>query len=78
MALYTFRDNRDDSIVEVSMKISEREGYLHDNPHFTQVTLSAPVLGDSVRLGLRHHDDGFNDVLKNIKSHHHKSTIDPR
>jgi hypothetical protein len=31
-----------------------------------KVIRSAPALGDSVRLGLRHPDNGFKDVLKKI------------
>lgn len=35
----------------------------------------APVLGDSVKLGIRKPDDAFKDKLKDIKRKHRGSTI---
>ena len=76
MPNYTFKDNATGEIVQLFMKISERDEYVKNNPHMTQQITGAPAIGDSVRLGLRHHDSNFNDVLKNIKSHHKHNTIE--
>lgn len=78
MPFYTFMNTETDEKIEITMKISERDEYVKNNPHMKQLITGAPSLGDSVRLGLRKHDDGFNDVLKNIKSHHYKSNINTK
>lgn len=52
------------------MSISEREEYLKANPHVNQQIVSAPSLGDPVRLGLKKPDSGFRDRLKEIKKAH--------
>jgi len=78
MPLYTFQNVQNDEVIEMNMKIADREKWLRKNPEWKQIITKAPTLGDSVRLGLRKHDDGFNDVLKNIKSHHYKSNINTK
>ena len=70
MPNYTFRNNETDEVFDITMSISERDQYVQDNPHLTQLITGAPSIGDSVRLGLKKPDDGFRDVLRNIKSHH--------
>lgn len=70
MPNYTFRDNNTGEQFDIRMSISEREEYVQNNPHLTQLILSAPSIGDSVRLGIRKPDDGFRDVLRNVKHHH--------
>ena len=78
MPKYTFQNKENDDVIELTLSISEREEFLKTYPHFKQIITHAPALGDSVRLGLRHIDREFNDVLKNIKSHHRGSNIDTR
>jgi hypothetical protein len=78
MPSYTFVNTETNEEVNLIMSIAEWEQYKIDNPQMKQKLTSAPAIGDSVRLGLRHHDNNFNDVLKNIKSHHRHSTINPR
>jgi hypothetical protein len=77
MPIYDFRNIETDEVVTHYLTIKERNEFLEANPNYTQV-LTAPALGDSVRLGVRRHDDNFNDVLKNVKSHHRGSTIQTR
>ena len=78
MPSYTFVNEETSEEVNLIMSIAEWEQYRKDNPQMKQKLTNAPSIGDSVRLGLRHHDNNFNDVLKNIKSHHRHSTIEPR
>ena len=78
MPIYTFKNLETGEITTEMMKIAELDEFKANNPHLQQQITGAPSLGDSVRLGLRHHDGGFNDVLKNIKSHHRGSTIETR
>jgi hypothetical protein len=77
MPTYSFKDEDTGETVTHYLSLKEREVFLETNPNYKQV-LAAPGLGDSVRLGIRRHDDGFNDVLKNVKSHHRGSTIQTR
>ena len=57
------------------MLMSERDQYLKDNPHLEPVpTMSAIVSGVA---GVRRTDDGFKDVLRNIKKNHPKGNLDP-
>ena len=70
MPIYTFEDTNTGERFEKSMKISELDEYRENNPHLKTLILGAPSIGDPHRLGLKKPDDGFRDVLKNIKSHH--------
>lgn len=72
MPRYTFKDlNTGDEFTTV-MTMAEREEYVKANPHIQQQLISAPSLGDSIRLGLKKPDNGFRDRLKEIKKHHSK------
>jgi hypothetical protein len=68
MPLYTFRNKETSKEFDLMLKISERETYLQENPQLEQIITSAPGIGDPVRLGLKKPDQGFRDVLKNMKS----------
>ncbi len=72
MPTYTFLNtNTGEQHTEI-MSIAEREEYLTSNPHIQQQIVSAPSLGDSIRLGLKKPDNGFRDRLKEIKKAHSK------
>lgn len=75
MPNYTFRNNESNEVFDISMSISERDKYVQDNPHLTQLITGAPSIGDPHRLGLKKPDDGFRDVLRNVKHHHKKDNI---
>jgi hypothetical protein len=75
MPYYTFKDKNTGEVLEVSMKIAERDKFLEENPHMQQQVVGFPSLGDPTRLGLRKPDDGFRDVLRNVKHHHKKDSI---
>lgn len=78
MPLYTFRDEETGIIHDIQLSLAEREEFLKTYPHMKQIITSAPAIGDPVRLGRRHHDDNFNDVLKSIKKANRHSTIETR
>jgi len=75
MPTYTFEDINTGERQEVFMKISELDDFRAQNPHLKTLILGAPALGDAHRLGLKKPDDGFRDVLKNVKHHHKKDNI---
>ncbi|CAB4140792.1 hypothetical protein UFOVP395_127 [uncultured Caudovirales phage] len=72
MPSYTFLNTQSGEVFTTIMSIAEREDYLKANPHIQQQLISAPALGDSIRLGLKKPDNGFRDRLKEIKKHHSK------
>jgi hypothetical protein len=75
MPTYTFEDINTGERQEVFMKISELDDFRAQNPHLKSLILGAPAIGDAHRLGLKKPDDGFRDVLKNVKHHHKKDNI---
>ena len=68
MPTYSFRDKNTDETFDRLMTYSQKVEFLQENPHLESVILSAPGIGDPVRLGLKKPDQGFRDVLKNMKS----------
>lgn len=75
MPTYTFEDKETGERFEKIMKISELDEFRNNNPHLKTLILGAPSIGDSYRLGRHKPDDGFRDVLKNVKHHHKKDNI---
>lgn len=72
MPTYTFVNTTSGETFTEIMSISEREEFLKANPHVNQQIVSAPSLGDPIRLGLKKPDSGFRDRLKEIKKAHSK------
>jgi len=70
MPTYNFKNNETDEITEIRMSISERDQFVKDNPHLTQILLKPPMVDAGGNLSVGKPDSGFRDVLKNIKSHH--------
>lgn len=77
MPLYDFVNENTGETFQKFLSMKERDEYLTENPHIKQ-KLSAPSFGDSVRLGFRKIDDGFNDVLLKAKNAHRGSTINTK
>ena len=75
MANYTFLNKTTNEQFDISMAISELDTYKENNPHFEQLIVSVPRIGDPTRLGLRKPDAGFRDVLKKVKKAHRGSTV---
>lgn len=75
MPIYSMRNGDTQEEFEVVLKYSELADYLKDNPNITQIFNKFPGFGDSVRLGIRKPDDGFRDVLRNVRHHHKKDSI---
>jgi hypothetical protein len=67
MPIYDFRNKNTDEIVTKSMRISEMEQWLKDNPEYEHF-FSNLTLGDPVRLGIRKIDAGFKEVLQKVHS----------
>lgn len=74
MPTYTFRDKNTGEVFDKLMSFNSRQEYLQENPQL-EVIMGAPVMGDSVRLGIRKNDDGFREVLSKIGSANYKSNL---
>ena len=75
MPSYSFRNENTGEEFDEMMSNSDREVFLQENPHIKQIFKRFPGLGDPARLGRMKPDDGFRDVLKNVKHHHKKDNI---
>lgn len=75
MPTYSFRDENTLEEFEKTMKNEERELFLEQNPHITQIFKVFPGVVDPVRVGVRRPDDNFRDVLRKAKSAHKYNTI---
>jgi hypothetical protein len=62
--IYEFKDKQG-NLTEVRMHVAELDDYQASHPELERV-LSAPAIGDPVRLGLRKPAAGFRDLLKHI------------
>ena len=74
MPTYTFRNTETEEIFHKIMSWNSREEYLKENPNL-EVIMGAPAMGDSVRLGIRKPDQGFNEVLSKIHAANYKSNL---
>jgi len=75
MPTYTFRNTKTEEVFEKFMSISDKETFLESNPDLVSIIGNAPAIGDSVRLGIRKPDAGFNEVLSRIHSANYKSNL---
>jgi hypothetical protein len=74
---YLFRNDETGEEYTDFMSIKTLDVYLKDNPHLTQLVNGAPMIHSG--RGLSKPDDGFRDLLKDMKKKHSggisKSTI---
>lgn len=66
MPTYNFKHRETGAEVETLMTFAEREEFLEKNPDWYQIIVSAPAVGDPVRLGVTKTPESFNDALKYI------------
>lgn len=76
MPIYSMQDIGTQEEFEVSMKYSELEEYLGQNPNIKQMFTKFPGVCDSARIGVRKIDNSFRDVLSKAKHAHKHSTIE--
>ncbi len=78
MPTYTFIDNNTEEIFEEFMGISERERYLKDNPHISQVPVMFAAVGDHIMSVGPKVDGGFNERMEQIANAHPSSPLADR
>ena len=78
MPSYTLKCNECDTMFNVLCRYAVRDEQpcpsCQSTNHENHIT-SAPVLGDSVRLGITKPDGGFNEVLSKIHYNNYKSNL---
>ena len=50
--IYTFRNKETEEIIDITMKLSEYDDYVTNNPHMERYHGEPPSIGDPVRLGV--------------------------
>ena len=76
MPRYEFKNTETGELVELTLSISDRQDYLKDNPHMTQVLSGAPGL---VRgSGGIKNDNGWKENLTRIAEAHPTSALAER
>lgn len=67
MPTYNFSNTQTDREFSEFMSISELKEYLEENPHIKQIIGSPAIISGR---GMQKPDDGFRDVLREIKKKH--------
>lgn len=77
MPRYTFLNSETNQVEEHYFGITHYDDFIRDNPHLQRFHEpgQAANLGDSVRLGIRTHDNGFREVLSKIAQNNYKSNL---
>ena len=77
MPRYTFLNKQTNHVEEYYFSISSYDEFVNNNPHLERYHESGqgPAMGDSVRLGIRKPDSGFQEVLSKISAANYKSNL---
>lgn len=77
MPRYTFLNKQSNEVEEHYFGISSYDEFIKNNPHLERYHESgqAAAMGDSVRLGIRKPDSGFQEVLSKIHAANYKSNL---
>jgi hypothetical protein len=75
MPNYEFKDNETDEVFEALMSISDKEEFLKDNPHVTQLLTGMNIVAG---VGGIRNDEGWNENLQRIAEAHPASALAQR
>ena len=78
MPTYTFKDNNTGLAFDEFMGMNEREKYLEDNPHISQVPVVFAFVGDHIMGVGPKTDGGFNERMEQIANSHPGSPMADR
>ena len=74
MPTYLIRDKKSQKVEEMFMSISEMEKYLQDNPNKERAPASPPIVSGVASARIKT-EQGFRDVLRNIKHQNPRSNV---
>ena len=75
MPTYTFIDNNTGTTYDEFMGMSEKDQYLEDNPHISQVPTMFSFVGDHIMGVGPKTDGGFNERMEQIANSHPGSPL---
>jgi hypothetical protein len=77
MPKYTFLNKETEQVEEFYFGINNYDQFVKDNPHLERYFEQGNgfAMGDSVRLGIRKPDSGFQEVLSKIHAANYKSNL---
>ena len=75
MPTYTFKDNDTGLEFDEFMGMSEKDKYLEDNPHISQVPVMFSYVGDHIMGVGPKVDGGFNERMEQIANSHPGSPL---
>ena len=78
MPTYTFRDNNTGITFDEFMGMSERETYLKEHLHISQVPVMFAFVGDHIMGAGPKTDSGFNERMEQIANSHPGSPLADR
>jgi hypothetical protein len=78
MPTYTFKNNDTEVVYDEFMGMSEKDKYLEDNPHISQVPVMFSYVGDHIMGVGPKVDSSFNERLQQIANSHPGSPLADR
>ena len=78
MPTYTFKDNNTGLTFDEFMGMSEKDKYLEDNPHISQVPVMFAFVEDHIMGAGPKTDGGFNERMEQIANSHPGSPLADR
>ena len=75
MPTYSFKDNNTGEEFDEFMGMSEKDKYLEDNPHISQVPVLFAFVGDHIMGVGPKTDGGFNERMEQIANSHPGSPL---
>ena len=75
MPTYSFKDNNTGEEFDEFMGMSEKDKYLEDNPHISQVPVLYAFVGDHIMGVGPKTDGGFNERMEQIANSHPGSPL---
>ena len=78
MPNYTFEDTNTGEVYEMTMRISERDEFVKDNPHMNQLITGAPMIISGVGSGGVKPGGGLDEVFAKASEAHPDSPLAQR
>jgi len=78
MPTYTYEDTKTGEIFELTMRISERDEFVKDNPHLKQLITGAPMVVSGVGSGGVKPGGGLDEIFSKAAEAHPSSPLAER
>jgi hypothetical protein len=78
MPTYTYEDTKTGEVFELTMRISERDEFVKDNPHLKQLITGAPMVVSGVGSGGVKPGGGLDEIFSKAAEAHPSSPLADR